>query len=176
MAGAMLLRSELEGKLSMATKHQEMQRLIRHFKDVTGKTEINMHEVAQFAVDKGWPLPRPIAAIDRLAKEFSIAAREEVRYDKKSGKPYRANHAFTTTQGAVQLTLWVDIDEAPRKPMLKSLINRREQTVGDMLQLTFDADHWNSIHPDEEPIVIPTDLTDDVEWRRNAPDEVDKAS
>ncbi len=160
----------------MATKHQEMQRLIRHYKDVTKKTEINMHEVAQFAVGKGWPLPRPIAALDRLAKEFSEAAREEIRHDKKTGKPYRANHALTSEYGAKQLTLWVDIDEAPRKPMLKSLVQRREQMVGDGLQLTLDAMHWNSIHPNEEPIKLPLDLTDDVDWRLNAPDEGEKAS
>ena len=43
--------------------------------------------------------------------------------------------------------------------------------VGDGVQLTFDADHWNSIHPDEEPIDIPMDFVPDVEWRKNAPDE-----
>jgi hypothetical protein len=160
----------------MATKHQEMQRLIRHYKDVTQKTEVNMHEVAQFAVGKGWPLPRPIAALDRLAKEFSEAAREEIRHDKKTGHPYRANHAVTTAYGAKQLTLWVDIDEAPRKPMLKSLVQRREQMVGDGLQLTLDAMHWNNIHPTEDPIKLPLDLTDDVEWRLNAPNEGEKAS
>jgi hypothetical protein len=160
----------------MATKHQEMQRLIRYYKDSTKKIEINMHDVAQFAVNQGWPLPKPIAAMDRLAKAFSEAAREEIRHDKKSGKPYRANHAVTTGWGAKQLTLWIDIDEAPRKPMLKSLVQRREQMVGDGLQLTLDAMHWNSIHADEEPIELPLDFTDDVQWRLNTPDEDAKAS
>jgi hypothetical protein len=160
----------------MATKHQEMQRLIRHYKDVTKKTEVNMHDVAQFAAEKGWPLPRPIAALDRLAKGFSEAAREEIRHDKKTGKPYRANHAVTTGWGPKQLTLWIDIDEAPRKPMLKSLVQRREQMVGDGLQLTLDAMHWNTVNPNEEPIKLPLDLTDDVQWRLNAPDEGEKAS
>jgi hypothetical protein len=160
----------------MSTKHQQMQRLIRLYKDETKKTEVNMHEVAQFAVGKGWPLPRPIAAIDRLAKEFSQAAREEIRHDRKTGKPYRANHAITSIQGSLQMTLWIDIDEAPRKPMLKSLVQRREQMVGDGLQLTLDALHWNSIHPSEEPINLPLDFTDDVEWRINAPDEEKKVS
>src|SRR5207253_11404978 len=105
----------------MATKHQEMQRLIRQYKFETKNTEVNMHEVAQFAVDKGWPLPRPIAALDRLAKEFSQAAREEIRYDRNTGKPYRANHALTGPQGAIKMTLWVDIDEGRRKSMLNSL-------------------------------------------------------
>jgi hypothetical protein len=160
----------------MATKHQEMQRLMRHYKDVSGIKEVDMHKLAKFAASKGWPLPTPADPLDLLAKEFSQAAREEIRHDKKTGRPYRANHAVTQHQGTQQLTLWVDIDEAPRKPMVKSLMNRREQMVGDGLQLSFDAEHWNNIHPNEEPIVVPLDLTDDVEWRKHSPEEGKKVS
>ncbi len=48
---------------------------------------------------------------------------------------------------------------------------RRELMVGDGLQITYDQDHWNSIHPNEEPITLPMDFTDDIEWRKNGPDE-----
>lgn len=152
-------------------KKQEMQHLIRMYKDETGAKEVDMHEVARFALAKGWPMPKPVSPVDRLAKEFSEAAREEIRRDANTGKPYRANHAYKSWQNGQQLTLWVDIDEAPRGPMKMSLINRREQMVGDGLQLSLDADHWNSIHPNEEPIVVPMDFTEDIEWRKNAPDE-----
>jgi len=155
----------------VATRHQEMQRFIRHYKEQTGKTAVDMHEVAKAAANKGWRLPKPPDALALLAKEFSQAAREEIRHDKNSGKPYRANHAMIIKQGQDQLTLWIDIDEAPRKPMLKSLIQRREQMVGDAYHLTLDADHWNGIHPDEEPIELPLDFTDDVNWRKNGPEE-----
>lgn len=94
-----------------------------------------------------------------------------IRRDKKTNRPYRAYHSIVEQQGLAQLHLWIDIDEAPRKPMVKSLITRREQMIGDGLQLTFDADHWNSIHSNEEPIVIPMDFTEDIEERKNAPDE-----
>ncbi|MGA2119910.1 MAG: hypothetical protein ABSH56_34860 [Bryobacteraceae bacterium] len=160
----------------MATKQQRQQRLIRLYKEETGAAEINMHEVAKFAARKGWPLPKPSDPLDLLAKEFSQAAREEIRHDKGTGKPYRANHAFATRRHGEQYTLWIDIDEAPRKPMLKCVVQRREQMVGDGLQLSLDVDHWNGIHPDEEPIDVPLDLTDDVTWRKNAPDEGKKAS
>lgn len=155
----------------MTNKVQMMQRLIRHYKDETGEKEVDMHKVAEFAVRKGWSLPAPTNPMDALAKQFSKAARQEIRRDKDTGRPYRANHAVTSTQGSVQLTFWVDIDEAPRRVIHKSLINRREQMVGDGLQLTLDADHWNSINPNETPITIPMDFTDDIEWRKNTPDE-----
>ena len=96
---------------------------------------------------------------------------------RQTGNPYRANHAITTRQGSEQLTLWIDIDrKVPRKKMVKSLMQRREQMVGDGLQLTFDGDHWNNINPEDEPIEIPMDLTDDILWRKNAPAEMKKAS
>lgn len=156
----------------MSTKRQLMQRIIRQYKDETGETEVDMHKVAKFAAGKGWRLPKPPEPLDILAREFAQAAREEIRYDQTTGKPYRANHAIVQTLGpGQQLSLWIDIDEAPRPRMLKSLVQRREQMVGDGLQLTLDADHWNSIHPSEEPISLPMDFTDDIQWRKNAPDE-----
>lgn len=153
------------------TKRNQMLGLIRLYKSEIGVAAVDMHEVARFAIRRGWGLPPPSSPLDRLAAEFSHAAREEIRYDAKTGRPYRANHAIPYRKDDRQLYLWVDIDEAPRAPMLKSLINRREQIVGDVVQLTFDAEHWNSIHPTEEPIVMPTDFSDDVEWRKNSEDE-----
>ena len=156
----------------MATKNQERQRLIRLYKQETGETEVDMHQVASFAARVGWPLPRPTNPLDLLASQFSQAAREETKRDEQTGRQYRVNHAVPKMQTGRQLSyLWVDIDEAPRGPMVKSLIGRREQMVGDALQLDLDAEHWNNIHPQEQPIQLPLDFTDDVEWRKNAPDE-----
>lgn len=153
------------------SKTADMQRLIKYYKDETGEQEVDMHKIAKYAIQKGWPMPKPKDPLDMLASQFSKAARQEVRHDKSTGKPYRANHALPVKQGNTQLTLWIDIDEAPRKSIHKSLVNRREQMVGDGLQLTLDADHWNCLHKNEEPIIMPMDFTDDVEWRKNAPDE-----
>ena len=160
----------------MASKTKERQKMIRYYKDVTGKLEVDMKDVAKFAVAKGWKLPVPASPLDRLVKEFTKAARDEIKHDKKTGKPYRANHALPIKYGHTQLYLWIDIDEAPRKHIVKSLIMRREQMVGDGLQLTLDADHWNNIHSNEDPIAIPMDFTDDILWRKNAPDENEKAA
>lgn len=68
------------------------------------------------------------------------------------------------------LYLWIDIDQAPRGPMLKSLVKRREQIVGDVVQMTFDQEHWNSVNPAEVPSIMQNDFMPDVEWSRNGPD------
>lgn len=109
--------------------------------------------------------------MDILAKDFASAALEETRTDKETGEPYRVNHMYVVSQGDTQLHLWIDIDEAPREPMQASLTMRREQIVGDITQLTFDAEHWNRINPEDEPIVIEADFGLDVEIRRHAPVE-----
>lgn len=147
------------------SKHQEMQRVIKLYKSETGETEVDMRKVAEYARDKGWPLPRPSDPLDLLAAQFAQAAREEMKIDEVTQQPYRVNHAIPTTPGS-QISLWIDIDEAPRGPMQTSLQLRREQMVGDGYQLTLDAEHWNRIHPKEEPIQIELDFRDDVQWRK----------
>ncbi len=159
----------------MSTKHQERQRVIRHYKEVTGRTDVDLKEVAKWAVQKGLDkLPTPKDPYDILANYYSDSAREETRTDRKTGRPYRANHVYVHSQGGQQLHLWIDIDDliaATRVKMHKSLIVRREQMVGDAVQLTYDAEHWNSIHAKEEPITMPLDFGPDVEWRTNASED-----
>ena len=72
----------------MANKHQEMQRIIRMYRHETGETEVDMHGVAKFAVERlGWSLPKPVDPYDRLTTQFSQAARVEVKYDAKDRSP-----------------------------------------------------------------------------------------
>jgi len=156
------------------TKRQERQRFIRHYKDVTGERELDMHKVAEFAKKMGWNMPTPPSEIDLLAKQFAEAASAETGTNKKTGRPYRVYHAVPATPGQQNLFVYVDIHDATRGQMLKSCVNRREQMVSDGLQLSFDMEHWNSINPTQEPIDLPMDLTMDVEIRKAAEDDPDE--
>lgn len=156
------------------SKRKDMQRLIRHYRDETGEVEVDMKKVARFAELMGWKMPVPKDPLDILAQELSRAAREEIEYNKETGRPYRVNHAIAQKQGDQTIFLWVDINEAPRNVMLKSLNLRREQMVGDGLQLSYDADHWNSLHPTEEQIQLEMDLSFDIELRKHAADAIDE--
>lgn len=151
-----------------------MQRLIRHYKDETGEFEVNMKKVAKFAELLGWKMPVPKDPLDILAQELARAARDEIKHDKATSRPYRVNHAVPQKQGQQTVFVWVDIDEAPRNVMLKSLNLRREQMVGDGLQLIYDADHWNSRHPDKDEIQLEMDLAFDIEIRKHAADADDE--
>ena len=74
------------------------------------------------------------------------------------------------------MTFWTDINVADRKIAHKSFQQRREQMVGEAVQLSFDVMHWNRINEKDEPIVMPMDFNDDVQWRMNTPDEDAKAA
>lgn len=148
-------------------QNQAFQEAIRLYKRKTGLSEVDLKEVAKFAVEQlGYKLPEPVDPLDVLAKKIAVAAREETRTDKSTGRPYRVNHAVPK-QGSQQ-SLWIDIDEAPRPLIQKSFIKRRDGILGDALQLSLDMDHWNSVNSTEEPILIPMDFTEDVEERKNA--------
>lgn len=152
------------------SKRRERIAVIRQWQEVTGNSEIDMHAVAEFARDKlGWPVPRPPNPLDLLAKDFTRAARQDIRKDGETGAPYRGYHAVTTQHGEEKHVFWFDIEDSTRKQMSISVTQRREQMVGDGLQLVRDVDHWNSINADQDPIQVELDFTDDVEWRKNEP-------
>src|SRR5262245_52601486 len=115
------------------SKRQERQRFIRHYKDVSGKTEIDMHEVARLAKKMGWDMPTPPSDVDMLAKLFTDDAQAERDFDQETGKPFRVYHAIPVT-GQQSLFHYIDIHDATRAQMLKSAVNRREQMVSDGYQ------------------------------------------
>ena len=148
------------------SKRQERQRFIRHYKDVTGEHEIDMHKVAELAKSLGWKMPTPPSDVDLLARQFADDAQAERKYDGKTGKPYRVYHALPVVSGQLSLFVYIDIDEATRPQMLKTAVTRREQMVSDGYNLTLDLDHWNSVNPNEEPIALPMDIGFDIELRK----------
>jgi hypothetical protein len=114
------------------TKHEEMQAFYHHYKRVNKKSVVTMAEVAHAAILQGWPTPPPVSGEERLTKNFVDAAREEIRYDKKTKRPYRANLAMTQRlKNGKQLALWIDTDDATRSQMVLAISKYREQMVGE---------------------------------------------
>jgi hypothetical protein len=156
------------------SKVHELQKIIRLYREETGETELDMHEIARFALNKGWPMPKPKSPIDLLASDIKEAARLDVRKDRASGRPYRAYHAVPAYDAKGQGTFyWIDIDDPATtfSNMRKSMVRRREQMVDDGVLLSLDIDHWNSVRPKEEQIELPMDLELDIEWRKNSMDD-----
>ena len=162
------------------SKVAERQKFIRHWQETTGKDEIDLNEVADLALKMGWDAPPPVSPRERLAKQFKDAARQDVRHDRRTGRPYRGYHAVPTHTADGQLVFsYIDIDNPRTKPQSfrKACVTRREQSVGDMYQLFLDQTHWNDTRPaDQQVEVLPADLGFDIELRLAADDERPEAA
>lgn len=156
----------------MSTQNERMRKFTTWYREKYNKPAVSMAEVAREAIKMGWNLPAPISGQRRLEKKFADAQREEIRRDKDTKDPYRGNLALTERQkDGSQLTLRVDTDEATRWQMQKALGKYREQMLGEAIIGTNTAEHWNRTHPEQKPLPFSTDLAEEVQWRKNAPNE-----
>jgi hypothetical protein len=125
---------------------------------------INPHEVAEWAYKNGLHKPSLRTVIDAIATDIAQVFREEYRTDAQ-GQRYRAMHAVRSKKGDKSMSLWADMDDdrAPRDHFVKSFAQRRQQIVGDCFQLKTDVDVYNAKAPEQSPIQIVLDFTNDVE-------------
>ncbi|BCK77150.1 hypothetical protein AA0242T_2184 [Acetobacter aceti NRIC 0242] len=162
------------------SKIAERQKFIRHWMEVTGESEVDMLSVARMAKSMGWKAPAPITEEERLAKQFRDAARQDIRRDRNTGRPYRGYHAVPRYSANGQLSFsYMDIDDPKAKPdsFRKACVMRREQTIGDVLQLRLDQHHWNDQRPPEQHVeLLPADMEFDVELRLAGMDDEDDAA
>jgi hypothetical protein len=161
-------------------KVAERQKFIRYWMDTTGESEIDMDAVARMAMQMGWKAPPPITEQDRLAQQFKDAARQDIRHDRKTGRPYRGYHAVPKHSANGQLSFsYIDIDDPKAKPesFRKACVMRREQSVDDMVQLRLDQVHWNDQRPAEQHVeLLPADLEFDLELRLASMDDKGEAA
>jgi hypothetical protein len=160
------------------TRAQKMQQFFRYYRQQSGKSTVTARELAEAAQKMGWTLPKPIDPMDMFAKQFSEAIGEETRVDNETNRPYKANLSFKRrSANGKQLAFWFDVDaNPPRRLMVKGLNEYREQMVGEAVIGTNTAEHWNRLNSGDQPLLFDTDLTDDVNWRLNAPLDNNEAS
>ncbi len=162
------------------SKITDRQKFIRYWMDTTGATEVDMHAVARMALEMGWKAPAPITEEDRLAKQFKNAARQDIRHDKKTGRPYRGYHAVPKHDDSGQMSFsYIDIDDPNTNPnsFRKACVMRREQSVDDQVQLRLDQVHWNDNRsPEQQVEILPADMEFDVELRLASMSDQDDAA
>ena len=145
----------------MATFQEQMQAIFGRYNSEVDSAPVTLDEVAVWAIENRLfqPAPRDVVKLCREALADSL--RQERRVDAK-GRRYRAKHSVRMTVGGAQLSLWADIDNAPQSFMEKSFGQRRKAIVDDSFQIKQDVDHYNDEHPDQSPIQMVLDFTDDV--------------
>jgi hypothetical protein len=149
----------------MATYREQLQKVWHQFERDNGQMPATARDAVQWGVSKGLISMPDVDPFSKLAEDMSSALREEYATDAE-GRRYRVNHAIRVTKGGVQYTLWAAMHDAPREHMQKAFIQRREQIVGDCVQLATDVDAYNAMNSEQQPIQMLLDFSDDVEERR----------
>ncbi|MBG6118511.1 MULTISPECIES: hypothetical protein [unclassified Sphingobium] len=149
----------------MPTYREQLQRVWHEFEKENGQVPATAREAVQWGVQKRMIEVPEVDPLAKLAEDMSAALREEYATDRE-GRRYRVNHAVRVTRGGVQHTFWAMMADAPREHMQKAFIQRREQIVGDCVQLSTDVEAYNAMKSEQEPIQMLLDFRDDVEERR----------
>jgi hypothetical protein len=145
----------------MAKFAEQMQSIFQAYTDDVGHEPVSLDVVAEWAVMQGLFHPAPRSVVKLCREALADSLRQEKRLD-SAGRWYRAKHPVRQSAGGVQLTLWADIDTAPRVHMEKSFAQRRRSIVDDCFQVKQDVDHYNEHRAGERPIQMIIDFTDDV--------------
>lgn len=149
----------------MAGYHEQLQRVWRAYEKEHGYVPATARDAVKWGVEQRLMVLPDIDPYDRLSEDMAKALREEYGTD-ELGRRYRKNHAVRVNKAGVQLTIWAILGSAPREHMQKAFIQRREQVVGDCVQLSVDVDVYNDMNKDKPPIQMLFDFRDDIEERR----------
>lgn len=149
----------------MAKYKEQLQDVWHRYEKENGSVPATAREAVAWGIAQGMIEIPEVDPLDKLASDMSTALREEYATDKE-GRRYRVNHAVRVTKGGVQYTFWAIMKDAPREHMQKAFIQRREQIVGDCVQLNTDVEAYNALHVDQRPIQMLFDFSEDIEERR----------
>ena len=149
----------------MATKDEQLQTLFHRFEDERDNVPTGTRAAVEWAVKNGLLELPEIDPYDVLAGQMAAALRNETRADSQ-GRRYRVNHAVRITKGGVQYTFWGSMGFASHDHMQKAFVQRREQIIGDCVQLRIDVDAYNDMRPQgTEPVQLILDFTEDTAER-----------
>ncbi len=150
----------------MATKEERLQQVWHHYDSDQGHQPTSTREAVRWAVAEGLLELPDVDPYEVLASQMSQALRDE--YDTHpDGRRYRVNHAVRISKGGVQLTFWGTMGFASHEHMEKAFAQRREQIIGDNLQLKTDVDVYNDLNRGKRPAIqIVMDYTEDVAERQ----------
>ena len=149
----------------MAKYHEQLQNVWHKYKAAFGVEPSSLREAAAWGVSTGLIQVPEVDPLAKLIEDMATALRDEYATD-DHGRRYRVNHAVRVTKGGVQYTFWAIMKDAPREHMQKAFIQRREQIVGDCVQLSTDVEAYNGFNKGERPIQMMFDFRDDIEERR----------
>ncbi|MSV29398.1 MAG: hypothetical protein EXQ52_11760 [Bryobacterales bacterium] len=148
------------------SKNESLQRAWHRYDRDHEHLPTSTRQAFEWAVAEGLLELPQIDPYDLGAEQMAQALRAEIRTDEQ-GRRYRVNHAVRATKGGVQYTFWGVLGFAPHSHMERAFAQRREQIIGDCLQLKTDVDVYNDKNAGKMPqIQLVLNFEDDVAERQ----------
>ena len=149
----------------MATYKEQIREIWKQYRKEVSAKPAELRDVAAWAIKKRLWQPQPADLSASLAKDLAEALRDETRIDSK-GRRYRANVPVRIPgKDGTPLFFWADIDapETPRAHVENNIQQERRSIVSDCYALAMKVEHFNDQNPNEKPLQVVFDFTDDVE-------------
>lgn len=143
------------------------QQIIARYRREVKDGEIDLREVASWAIREGLWEPPFKSQIEQLYRELAAAMRAQTFTDPK-GRKVRSNYCVrqeATKPNGQKYTqaIWSHIDVATHPFMVKVFSQRRQGIAGIAVQAAIDAEHWNEFRRgDNEAIQLHLDFRDDA--------------
>ena len=135
-----------------------------------GTHPIDLDALARFAINGGhWKRPSSVM-IQLCKRDFARSMREQYHTDPQ-GRQVRTFHAVKTTVAGIQQVFWDDMREAPTGHMQLALQQRRNQIVGDCVQLKRDVDSYNDNNTFGENVQMEFNFIYDIAEREQPGDK-----
>ena len=144
------------------SKSDFAQQVAKLFEGAGNNGPAELHELAQFAVERGLFEPKKEDVIKQCAEILAQGFRETYIRDREGRRVRRYHAVRRRTEKGDQLVFWGDILSSPREHMETSFGQRRKDIMQDCLQLKKDVDSYNDAHINEPPIQLVLDFTEDI--------------
>jgi hypothetical protein len=154
----------------MSWAERERQKMIRLYQDETGALDYKMADVAVWAKQRGFAMPKAPTDIEILTKQLARIARADRR--SIPGLPdYRGQLAYTRLVNGQLEMFWFDADgpSATVDKVQRSLNLRKEQMLNIGAGMKATELHWKATHPSQSELKLDFDMEEEITWRVNAP-------
>lgn len=146
-----------------ARYERDIEKMISAYVAATGDNDWNRMKVAAWAIKNGLWEQQRLNAVKELAKTISRVAGKATFTD-EDGNTVRKYHSWRL--GEDQPMLWSAMDKITVENMTYSINARRDKLVGGALRAIIDSEYFNKHHNPGDPIEFETDLTKDVNEKR----------
>ncbi|MCC6466576.1 MAG: hypothetical protein IT463_14640 [Planctomycetes bacterium] len=147
--------------------------IMERWRQETGSEFNDLDAAVEWALENGELKAPPYDPAKDFKRKFAMALRQQTKRDSHGNnvRVWQANKTFEIDPAEgikKQKVLWFDIDKITHHQMELATLQRREQVIGDICQLTTDVDYFNEnrLAEGEQPIEVPKDFTNDVAERK----------